>query len=98
MAFTEFFTPSGYATLVAGATSAGVALPAAGSPTSARVTNAGPNPVAVLIGASGVEVTPSTGLILNAGESVYLATGAEIAAISLGGGPSDSSVFISVGT
>lgn len=98
MAFTEFFTPSGYATLVAGSTSSSVALPTSGSPTSARVTNAGPNPVAVLIGASGITVTPSTGLVLSAGESVYIATGAEIAAISLGGGPSDSSVFISVGT
>lgn len=94
-----FFTPIGYATLSVGSVSSNVAV--VGSPAAAVVTNMGPNPVAVLIGAgSSLAVTPTTGFILQAGQTVSLAaaSGQFLAAISLGGSPATSSLYIAFGS
>jgi hypothetical protein len=92
----NFFTPSGYATLSVGSTSSNVAVP--GSPTSILVTNLGPYPVAVLTGATNaVVVTPATGVIILPNQQIYLAPGAFIAAIALGGGPSKCALYIHAG-
>lgn len=93
----SFFTPTSYNTMSVGATSSNVAI--AGSPAALLVSNAGPNPVALLTGASSsLAVTAANGLVLLPGQSQFIAAGAYLAAIALGGSPSLSTLYISAGS
>lgn len=92
----NFFTPATYATMVAKSTSTNIVAPAGAT---LRLTNIGSNLIAVLMGAAGVVVTAATGLVIQPGESIYIASGglANIAAITVGGGPSSSALYIAGG-
>lgn len=93
----SFFTPTAYYTLAVGSTSSNVAI--AGTPAALLVSNAGPNPVAMLAGSSdSLTVTEATGLVLLPGQSQFIAAGAYLAAIALGGSPSLSTLYISAGS
>lgn len=70
------FTPSGYGAMFAPmGDSASQAIPGGGGAT-LLVTNLGPAPAAVLLGDSTVTVSPATGVVVLAGHSLPLATGA----------------------
>lgn len=81
------FTPTDRARLAATTISNRVALPTAGTPTIARVTNLGPEDAFVLMGDSAVAVTLGTGLVVLARTTQYLVIGvnADIAAITQNG-------------
>lgn len=84
-----------------GGTTSNVAVPGTpASDTILKVTNLGPCHIAIKLGASiAVVVTPSTGLIILAGQSVNLTLGANtfIAGIACGGSQSSSTVNIASG-
>jgi hypothetical protein len=92
-----FFTPIDFYTLAVGSVSSNVATP--GAPAALVVTNEGPNPVAVLAGASSsLAVTPETGLVLLPGQTQAIAGAAYLAAITFGGGEQDSALYIAAGS
>jgi hypothetical protein len=94
------FTPD---TSVGGAflqASSAIALPGTlGSDSVVRVANLGPCHIAVALGSSSVTTTPSTGLVIPAGQVQYLALGTAtyIAGVSCGGPSSASTVNITTG-
>lgn len=98
MALTEFYVPTGFTQMTVTTVSSSKALPAVGTPTVARIYNASAYPVAVLIGASAGTVTPATGMVIAAGDTETVATGAFISAILLNDGPFNGTLFISTGT
>jgi hypothetical protein len=83
------FTPSAYGCISAGDTSAAHALPG-GTGVTLLVTNIGPSPAAVLLGADSEEaplvVTSATGVVVLPNQAIALTVGANthIAAIGLG--------------
>ena len=62
-----------------------------------RLTNGGPNPIAVKIGAT---VTPNTGLVLLAGQTETIGTGGatQIAAVLLWNSPNNSTLAVTTGS
>lgn len=92
------FTPAAYAEMSVGPASSNKALPGSGNQTLYLV-NAGPSAVAVLLGGSTVAVTETTGLVLLAGQSIFLGIGSNtyIAAIALGGSPSNTQLNLAAG-
>lgn len=84
-----------------GFTSSRIVLPGTpGSDTSVRVCNAGPCHIAVKLGDNTVVVTQSTGLLILAGQSVYLTIGAatNIAGVACGGPGNSSTINLATGT
>lgn len=80
------FTPAAYAIMAVGATSSNIAVPGSDNQT-LYLANNGPQAVTVLLGADDtVVVTPSTGLTLLPGQSIYLGIGMNtfLAAIAAG--------------
>lgn len=91
------FAPAGAAGTSFSFTSSRVAMPGAG--TVLRVANLGPNPIAVKLGDNTVTVTPSTGVVIMAGQVEYLTVGGNtnIAGVAAGGPSSSSTVNLSTG-
>jgi hypothetical protein len=82
------FTPTARAQLGVSNVSARVLLPTTGTPTIARVTNAGEQDVFVLLGSASVVATVATGLTLLARSSIFFVIGSntDLAAITQSGG------------
>jgi len=98
MAITAF-TPAAYTEKAVTGTSVATALPGSSNAT-AQLTNLGPNPVVALLGTSNaVVVTNSTGFIILPGTQIFVSVGSNtyIAMMTLGGGPSNSRVNITMG-
>jgi hypothetical protein len=97
----EAFTLDTAAGTSFGATSSAVALPGIpGSDLVVRICNLGPCHLACKLGGSGVTVTPSTGIVVLAGQVLVLAlAGATyIAGVSCGGTGTASTVNIATGS
>ena len=95
------FKPDGSIGGSFGFSSSRIALP--GTPASdamVRVSNAGPNHIAVALGDDTVAVTQSTGLLILAGDTAYLTLSAgntNIAGVACGGPQNASMVNITTG-
>lgn len=95
------FTVDGAVGTSFGYVSSRVALPGTpGGDISVRIANLGPCPVAVKLGDNTVVVTQSTGLVILAGDTVYLTIGAatNIAGAACGGPGNQAMVNLATGT
>ena len=98
----SFFTPAAtaQAQMSVSSTSSSLAIPGSANP-ALYIFNSGPNAVSVLLSASGATVaTAANGTVIAPGQSIFLGIGANtfISAITVGGGPSNSSLQLSAGT
>jgi hypothetical protein len=91
------FTPSGFTSMSAQAESSAIALPAGVSPVTVLIVNLGPTPAAVLVGADDTIVaSQSNGTVVMPGQSLALAYGAWLAAVSLGYGSAFLNISVGV--
>jgi hypothetical protein len=84
-----------------GFASSAILLPGTpGSDACVRVTNMGPCPISIALGTSTVAVTQSTGLLVMAGQSLFLTLGTAtyIAGVACGGPGNSSTVNVATGS
>jgi hypothetical protein len=96
----EYFTPAAYGQMAVSSISSNVVIPGTSNP-ALYLNNGGPYAVAVLLSTSSSQVvTPSTGIVIPAGASLFLGVGSNtrISAIALGGGPSNCLLNMAAGT